>query len=242
MMALLVLQLPGAIRTPQMSLQMILQGGLSTKIILGVLALFSLISWVIIFWKWSQFRQLRRQGVRFVAAMERTQRLEDAYKSVVRLPESPYTRVFRQGINFFSELRPGALRPEAPPSQGLTEAQLQALRLVLEKEQSEERDELSSGLAWLAIIGTVSPLMGLLGTVIGVMRAFLGISATGSANISAVAPGVAEALVTTVAGLAVAIPAVIGYNFFVSRLGFFSGELEGFASEFIGALAREGRL
>jgi biopolymer transport protein TolQ len=160
----------------------------------------------------------------------------------VRLPESPYSRVFRQGINFFSELRPGALRPDAPPSQGLSEAQLQALRMVLEKEQAEERDELTHGLPWLAIIGTVSPLLGLLGTVIGVMRAFLGISLTGSANISAVAPGVAEALITTVAGLSVAIPAVIAYNYFVSRLGFFSGELEGFASEFIGALAREGRL
>jgi biopolymer transport protein TolQ len=237
-MAAAALQVP----VPRASLEMILQGGPSTKIILSLLAIFSLISWIIIFWKWGQFRRLRRQGTRFLAAMERTQRLEDAYKSVVRLPESPYSRVFRQGINFFSELRPGALRPEAPPSQGLSEAQLQALRLVLEKEQAEERDELTSGLPWLAIIGTVSPLMGLLGTVIGVMRAFLGIAATGTANISAVAPGVAEALVTTVAGLTVAIPAVIAYNFFVSRLGFFSGELEGFASEFIGALAREGRL
>ena len=74
------------------------------------------------------------------------------------------------------------------------------------------------------------------------MDAFLGIAATGTANIASVAPGVAEALVTTVAGLAVAIPAAIAYNYFASRLGFFSGELEGFASEFIGTLAREGRL
>src|SRR5690606_7372569 len=120
---------------------------------------------------------------------------------------------------------------------GLSEAQLSALRLVLEKEQDVERDELSAGLHWLAIIGNVSPLLGLMGTVVGVMNSFLGIAATGSSNISAVAPGVAEALVTTVAGLAVAIPSVIAYNYFMSRLGFFSGELEGFASEFIGTLA-----
>ena len=81
--------------------------------------------------------------------------------------------------------------------------------------------------------------LGLMGTVIGVMNAFLGITATGSANIGAVAPGVAEALVTTVAGLAVAIPAVIGYNYFVNRLNYFGGELEGFASEFVGTLAKE---
>lgn len=221
---------------------MITGGGPATKVILAILGTFSLLSWVIILWKLRQFRGLKRQGVRFVHSLERTQRLEDAYKAVLRLPESPYTRVFRQGVNFFSELRPGALRESTPPTGGLTEAQLQAMRLVLEKEQSQERDDLASGLPWLAMIGSVSPLLGLLGTVIGIMDAFLGITATGTANISAVAPGVAEALVTTVAGLAVAIPAVIGYNHFLSRLGFFSGELEGFASEFIGALAREGRL
>jgi len=224
------------------ALDMIVNGGLSTHIILGVLAALSLMSWVIIFWKIAQFRKVRRQGAYFVRSLERTQRLEDAYKSVVRLPESPYTRVFRQGINFFSELRPGALKENAPPTPGLTEAQLHALRLVLEKEQAQERDELAAGLSWLAIAATVSPLLGLLGTVIGVMDSFLGIAASGSANIAAVAPGVAEALITTVAGLAVAIPAAIAYNHFVSRLGAFSGELEGFASEFIGALAREGRL
>ena len=98
------------------------------------------------------------------------------------------------------------------------------------------------GLTWLAVIGSVSPLLGLMGTVIGVMNAFLGIVVTGSTNIGAVAPGVAEALVTTVAGLAVAIPAVIFYNFFVARLNLFLGELEGFSSEFIGDLAREGQV
>jgi biopolymer transport protein TolQ len=74
------------------------------------------------------------------------------------------------------------------------------------------------------------------------MNAFLGIAASGSTNIGAVAPGVAEALITTVAGLFVAIPAVIAYNHFVSRLNLVTGELEGFSSEFIGTLAREGRV
>ncbi len=221
---------------------MILGGGLPTQIILVILLVGSIASWVLIFWKAGQFRRIRREGEQFLESMERAQRLEDAYKAMVRLRESPYTRVFRQGMNFFSELRPGALKEDAAPSAGLSEAQLHALRLVLEKEQAEERDELAGGVIWLAVIGTVSPLLGLLGTVIGIMDAFLGITATGSANISAVAPGVAEALTTTVAGLSVAIPAVIAYNFFVSKLGLFSGELEGFASEFIGTLAREGRL
>lgn len=230
------------LRAPEGALDLILGGTIWTQIVLLVLMTFSITSWIIMFWKLGQFRRLRRQGEFFLRSTERQQRLEDAYKSVLRLPESPYTRVFRQGINFFSELRPGALRENVAPGPGLSESQLHALRLVLLKEESEERDELAGGLSWLAIIGSVSPLLGLMGTVIGVMNAFLGITAAGSANINAVAPGVAEALITTVAGLAVAIPAVIGYNHFSSRLMLFGGELEGFSSEFIGTLAREGRL
>jgi biopolymer transport protein TolQ len=229
-------------RPPQTALDMILHGSMATRIVLSVLAIFSLVSWGLIFRKWRQFREVRRQGDIFLQHMERAQRLEDAYKSILSLPESPYGRVFRQGVNFFSELRPGALRQGAPPSAGLSLTQLEALRLVLEKEEAEERDELAQGVGTLAVIGTVSPLLGLLGTVIGVMDAFLGITRSGSSNIMAVAPGVAEALITTVAGLSVAIPAVIAYNHFVSKLNLVSGELEGFSSEFIGTLAREGRV
>jgi len=229
-------------RAPESALDMVLGGTIPTKIVLIVLAVFSFASWLIIFRKWIQFKEVREQGDQFLEKIERAQRLEDAYKGILALPDSPYGRVFRQGVNFFSELRPGSLREDAPVGEGLSLTQLEALKLVLEKEEEEERDELSHGLTWLAVIGTVSPLLGLMGTVIGVMNAFLGITRTGSTNIGAVAPGVAEALVTTVVGLAVAIPAVIGYNYFVSRLNLVSGELEGFRSEFIGTLAREGRI
>jgi biopolymer transport protein TolQ len=230
------------VRTPTTAWDMVVGGTLPTKVVLLVLLGFSLLSWWLIFWKWKQFRRVRFQGDLFLDEMEKAQTLEEAYKAVLALPESPYRRVFRQGVNFFSELRPGALRHEGPPQEGLTLTQLEALRLVLEKEEGEERDDLAHGLNWLAIIGSISPLLGLLGTVIGIMNAFLGITATGSTNIGAVAPGVAEALVTTVVGLAVAIPAVIGYNHFVSRLNLVTGEMEGFSSEFIGTLAREGKV
>jgi biopolymer transport protein TolQ len=229
-------------QVPQSAWDLIWTGTLPTKLVLLVLASFSIASWVIIFWKWKDFREVRREGDRFLEAMERAQRLEDAYRVILSLPDSPYGRVFRQGVNFFSELRPGALREGAPATEGLTLTQLEALRMTLEKEEAEEREELSTGLMGLAVIGSISPLLGLLGTVIGVMNAFLGIVETGSTNIGAVAPGVAEALVTTVVGLAVAIPAVIGYNYFVGRLNVVSGELEGFSSEFIGTLAREKRV
>jgi biopolymer transport protein TolQ len=220
---------------------MIAHGTLSTQIILAVLAVFSFISWVILIWKFFQFRRMWGLAGGFMDQIESAQRLEEAYRSILSLPESPFSRVFRRGVNFFSELRPGALREGAKAS-GLSSAQLEVLRLVLEKEEGEERDELADGIQWLAIIATVSPLLGLLGTVLGVMNSFIGVASAGSANISAVAPGVAEALTTTVAGLVVAIPAAIAYNYFVGRLNLFMSELEGFSSEFIGTLAREGKV
>jgi biopolymer transport protein TolQ len=227
---------------PTTAFQMVVGGTVVTQLVLLTLATASMASWWLIFSKTRQFREVRRQGDEFLDHMERAQRLEDAYKAILSLPDSPYGRVFRQGVNFFSELRPGALREGAQVTPGLSLTQLEALRLVLEKEEAEERDELAHGLGWLAIIGSVAPLMGLMGTVLGIMNAFLGITASGSSSIMAVAPGVAEALVTTVAGLFVAIPAVMAYNHFVGKLNLVSGELQGFSSEFIGTLAREGRV
>lgn len=215
----------------------------ATRIVLVVLALFSILSWFLIVLKWIHFRRVRRQADRFFDELERTTRLEDAYHTVMKLPPSPYGRLLREGVNFFSELRPGGLHGTRGAEGGtLTATQLEVLRMMLGKEVNAERDIMARFLPWLATIGSVSPLLGLLGTVIGVMNAFIGIAAGGSGNIAAVAPGVAEALVTTVMGLAVAIPAVIGYNVFVSRLGLFAGELDGFAQEIVGTMAREGRV
>jgi biopolymer transport protein TolQ len=227
---------------PTTVIQMIVESTWLTRVVLTILAVLSLTSWWVIFKKTYQFRDVRRQGDRFLAHMEKAQRLEDAYKSILSLPESPYGRLFRQGVNFFSELRPGALRENAPPTPGLSLTQLEALRMILEKTETEERDALAHGIGMLAVIGTAGPLLGLLGTVIGVMDAFLGISLAGSSNIMSVAPGIAEALIATVAGLFVAIPAVFGYNHFVTKLNLVTSELEGFSSEFVGTLAREGRI
>jgi biopolymer transport protein TolQ len=228
--------------TPSSSWELVIHSSTETKVVLLVTVVFSLASWFIIALKWWQFRRLRRQANRFFTELERTTRLKDAYHAVLKLPPSPYNRLFREGLNFYSELRPGTLRDGdgAPPAQGLSATQLEALKMVLEKEVSAERDLLGHYVPWLATIGSVSPLLGLLGTVLGVMDAFIGISSKGSGNIAAVAPGVAEALVTTVGGLAAAIPAVIAYNLYLSRLNLFTGELEGFANELVGSMAREG--
>ena len=227
---------------PSSSIDLVLHSSPETKVVLVVTLVFSLASWFVIGLKWWQFRRVRRQADRFFGELERTTRLQDAYHAVMKLPPSPYSRLFREGLTFLRELRPGGLTPEGGGPTSISMTQLEALKMVLGKEVAAERDLMARFVSWLATIGSVSPLLGLLGTVLGVMDAFLGIAAKGSGNIGAVAPGVAEALVTTVAGLATAIPAVIAYNVFVNRLGLFAGELEGFANEMVGTMAREGLL
>ena len=243
-------QVRGAI--PTTPWELVLTSSRETQFVLAVLAVFSFVSWYLIVLKWWQFRRMRQLGDRFLAEVEKAPRLEDAYHAAMRLPPSPYNRLLREGVHFFSELKPGSLKARASSpdvaalapgaSTALTTTQLEALRMVLAKEVAAERDMAARFIPWLATFGSVSPLLGLLGTVLGVMDAFIGIAVGGSGNITAVAPGVAEALVTTVGGLAVAVPAVMAYNLFVNRLGLFAGELEGFAQEIIGTLAREGRI
>ncbi len=246
--ARVLVQVRGAIPTTPWELVLTSSG--ETQFVLAILAVFSLVSWYLIVLKWWQFRRMRQLGDRFLAEVEKAPRLEEAYHAAMRLPPSPYNRLLREAVHFFSELKPGSLKgtgvpanPASPTAAGtLTTTQLEALRMVLAKEVAGERDTAARFLPWLATFGSVSPLLGLLGTVLGVMDAFIGIAVGGSGNITAVAPGVAEALVTTVGGLAVAVPAVMAYNLYVNRLGLFAGELEGFAQEIVGTLAREGRI
>jgi biopolymer transport protein TolQ len=246
----MALQAGGAL--PTTPWELVKSSSAATLIVLGVIGFFSLFSWFLIVLKWWQFRRVRRQGDRLFAELERTATLQDAFHTAMKLPPSPYARLLRESVNFFADLNRPARGAEAAPERpsgvfsrsgtALTGTQVEVLRMVFAKEIAAERDVMARFIPWLATIGSVSPLLGLLGTVLGVMDAFIGIATRGSGNISAVAPGVAEALITTVAGLAVAIPAVIAYNIFVSRLSVYAGELEGFAYEIVGTMAREGRL
>src|SRR3989442_6844951 len=167
--------------------ELVLTSSRETKFVLAILVVFSLVSWYLIFLKWWQFRRMRRQADRFMTEIERAARLDDAYHAAMRLPPSPYNRLLREGIQFFSELKPGGLK-SAPRSDGpvleaastLTTTQLEALRMVLAKEVAAERDAAARFIPWLATFGSVSPLLGLLGTVPGVMDAFIRIALCGS--------------------------------------------------------------
>lgn len=226
---------------PTTPLELVAAGSLPTQVVLGLLLVLSLLSWGIMLAKWREFRRVQTAGRAFVREFEHARTLADAEKLASEATPTPFTDVFRRAMVFLTETRP-ALAATTDRGARLSGSQVEALRLVLDAESDAGRDRLGRFITWLATIGSVSPLIGLLGTVLGVISAFTGIAQKGSGNIAAVAPGVAEALVATAAALAVAIPAVFAYNLFANRLNRIDGELEGFGSELIALLVREERI
>jgi len=237
---MLLLQNAGAI--PTTPVELVTSATIVTKVVLVILGGLSLLSWGIMLAKWWDFRRTARVSRAFTAEFARATSLEAAVSAARRAPTSPHNRIFARAVNF---LREATARPAAdgtPAPRTLTESQVQALRLLLDAETTTEREAMASWIPTLAVVGSASPLLGLLGTVLGVIEAFIGIATRGSGNLAAVAPGVAEALIATAVALSVAIPAVFGYNIFAARLNRFDGELEGFGSEVIALMAREGRI
>lgn len=223
------------------ALELIARGGWETKVVLGVLLALSLLSWAIMLAKLVEFRRVESSGRGFTREFEHAGTLAEAEQAAVRANANPFTDVFRRALLFLTETRP-ALPGSAERAPRLSASQVEALRLVLDAESDRARGRIARFIPWLATIGSVSPLIGLLGTVLGVISAFNGIARSGSGNLAAVAPGVAEALVATAAALAVAIPAVFGYNLLASRLNRVTGELDAFGSELVALLVREERI
>lgn len=231
---------------------MILHGSWVAKGILSILLGFSVISWAIIIKKTSTFRQMKGKRAEFFHAFERRSSLAEAYQSALAIPQNPLTEVFKAGTRELKHLSERNEDPlEANPGGGIgvaprgtmaiTILEKESIHMALEREAAQQVENLEEGLPFLATTGSVAPFFGLMGTVWGVMDAFLNIGLRGSGNINVVAPGVAEALITTIAGLAVAIPAVIGYNYFVSQIKEVADELRHFSSELINVIVRERR-
>jgi biopolymer transport protein TolQ len=226
---------------PSTPVELIKSASYVTQGVLVLLACLSLVSWGIMLAKWLEFRRVYKASNDFLLEFEKVSRLDQAFSLSKRVKPSPYTRVLARAIRFLQDTRsPAAEGVDVRPP--LSGSQVEALRLVLDAESNSERDQLGRSIPGLAIIGSASPLMGLLGTVLGVISAFLGIAKSGAGNLGAVAPGVAEALTATAVALAVAIPAVFGYNIFATKLNRFDGELDGFGSEVIALMAREGKI
>ncbi len=235
---MLLFQIKSAI--PSTRFELILNASDETKVVLVVLVVLSLLSWAVMLTKWLAFRRAEASGRAFMDEFHKGGRLELVASLAKRSKPSAYTRVLQRALQFLQET--GLVRGEDGQPAQLSASQVQALRLVLDAETNTERERLGTWIPTLAMIGSVSPLLGLLGTVLGIIEAFLGVARGGSGNLAAIAPGVAEALIATAMALAVAIPAYFGYNIFAARLNRFDGELDGFGTEVIALMAREGRL
>jgi biopolymer transport protein TolQ len=234
---MLLVQAAGAV--PTSAKDLILHSSTATQVVLGILIVLSLVSWAIMIGVGRELTTSLRDATRFAREVERAPRVDEAAVTARLGAPNAAQRTLVRAIQFVGE-RGAEGSAHSPMAQSMS--RVETLRLVLDAESLAERDRHGRFLPWLATIGSASPLIGLLGTVLGVINAFVGIATSGSGNLAAVAPGVAEALVATAAALSVAIPATFGYNILANRLNRLENLLEGFGTTVIAMLVREGRL
>jgi biopolymer transport protein TolQ len=210
-------------------LDLVGETGAVAKTVLVLLLAFSLLSWAIILSKWSLLRRARVQSGRFVRAFRKAQRLQDMAAVADQFRPSPLVGVFENG---YEEYKRQAGNPT-----GIIRNPT-AVQRAMQIANSEELTRFERNVPWLAITGAVTPFVGLFGTVWGIIDAFHGLGTAGAATLRAVAPGISEALITTAAGLAAAIPAVIAYNLIGSSIREFAARGDDFALEMLNAVER----
>jgi biopolymer transport protein TolQ len=208
-------------------LDLVSSTGPVAKFVLLTLLAFSLISWAIILTKWSLLRKASLQSGRFLRAFRKAQRLQDVATVADQFRPSPLVGVFEGG---FQEYKRQVAGPAA------TLRSLTAVQRGMQIGASEEITRLERNMPWLAITAAVTPFIGLFGTVWGIIDAFHGLGTAGGATLRAVAPGISEALITTAAGLAAAIPAVIAYNLIGGSIRTFAARSDDFGLEVLNAM------
>ena len=194
--------------------------------VLVLLLLASIYSWTIMLSKLGTFRRARAQSARFLRAFRKAGRLSDIAAVSEQFKPSPLAAVFDEIYDEYTRQTGGKGLPRNSP----------ALERAAQTAASEALTGLESRMTWLATIGSISTYIGLFGTTMGIIDAFHGLGTAGAATLRAVAPGVSEALITTAAGLLVAVPAVVGYNQFAARLREFASRTDDFARELINAI------
>lgn len=198
-------------------------------IAMGVLALLliaSLYSWTVILGKMSTFRKATKDSRRFVRAFRKASRLQEIAALTSDCAASPLAQVFEDVFETYKRQTGGS----GPPRN------LNALERTALTAASEAVTSLERRMTWLATIASTSPFVGLFGTVMGVVDAFHGLGTAGSGTLRAVAPGIAEALITTAAGLFVAVPAVVAYNQLTARIKVFASATDDFSRELLNSL------
>ncbi|NLI28499.1 MAG: protein TolQ [Nitrospiraceae bacterium] len=195
--------------------QLILQAGLVVKLVLITLILFSVVSWAIIFYKLVHFRKADKETADFLRLYSTLKEPADLFTASKKYLTSPLAMLFR---NVYAEK---------------TYTDKDELRRMLKRFNVLEEAKLERYLNFLATTGSTTPFIGLFGTVWGIMNAFRSIGSAGSASLAVVAPGIAEALITTAVGLVAAIPAVVAYNYYLSRANRMMVQLEDFREELV---------
>jgi biopolymer transport protein TolQ len=213
-----------------------------TQAVLGILIIFSIVSWAIILFKTFSYRRVERQTATFLEVFRRSQKFSEVQAICPSLPQSPLVGVFQAGyaeLNAQFRLTTPAAQssPSATPARPILKS-LEAVDRALIRAATTEVNRLERRLTFLATTASVTPFIGLFGTVVGITIAFQRIGATGSTNLAVVGPGISEALIATAAGLFAAIPAVIFYNHFVHRVKDFSATLDDFSLEFLNIAER----
>ena len=218
--------------------QMVIHAGPVVKAVLLILFLFSVVSWAIIFMKWRLYRRAREENGYFLEMFWENPAFHRLYNDSSDLGASPVAQLFRAGYAEIQRLgkiqNPSATRNGAPML-----SIMDVVERTLKKTMIDQGNRLEKAVSFLATTGNTTPFIGLFGTVWGIMEAFRNIGMKGAANLAVVAPGISEALIATAAGLAAAIPAVVAFNYFSSKLSNFRAEMDLFTADFLSLVERQ---
>lgn len=216
--------------------QMVIHAGPMVKFVLLILFFFSLTSWTIIFMKIRLLKKSRDEDEGFMELFSSGREISKVYVQSKMFALSPRAKIFRAG---YAEVTRFKMLHGNPDEGTLSQSQkviLDNVQRAVRRVMSAQISRLESGLTFLATTGNASPFIGLFGTVWGIMTSFRSIGMKGSASLAVVAPGIAEALIATAAGLAAAIPAVVTFNYFNRKIRTSQVEMGDFISEFVGLL------
>jgi len=206
------------------------------------LLIFSVASWTIVFMKTRLFRKVRIDSEDFLETFWSSTNLNEAHKAAAEYEYSPEASVFAAGFTELQKINKIRSRKDENAAAETLEMQLATmdnLKRAVRKAEAQQLTKLGSALAFLATTGSATPFIGLFGTVWGIMASFHDIGQRGSASLAVVAPGISEALVATAAGLAVAIPAVIFFNYFSNRVNDIDGNMQNFTTDFLNLVERD---
>jgi biopolymer transport protein TolQ len=217
---------------------LVLQAGPVVQLVLLVLVYFSLVSWAIIFYKFTIVQKAIKQSDRFLDFFWSKKRFDVVGQGIKDFAHSPLATLFREGYHEMLQLKKKSAVPADSADFSTKMDTTEIVGRALRRATTQETHRLEKYLTFLATTGATAPFIGLFGTVWGIMDAFHGIGQTGSAALAVVAPGISEALVATAIGLAAAIPAVMGYNHFLNKVNVLIGEMDNFSQEFLNIVER----